>query len=255
MKMKMKYLVLFLTLVSLLLGLTSYTHATTRAVSLGNMEFTNADSTNSLKIGDGLTIDGKEDSDDNGWGLDTEKLASGEPQHITWTWEAFSAPPLAQGERIGHYTYTINLHNGTDFLNLNWLLKSYSLALGDPPHNSDNFTTITDYQSFSNTQEAQDHDHTMSIDANGLITTTKANITGIADIHTLVFRSTSLSNQIRLVLHDPVEAGWDENFSPKGSFLLREITGSVTANVIPEPSTYALIMGLLALGFAFKRRK
>ena len=124
----------------------------------------------------GTTIDGNTENNSNGWQIFDAGRLSGESQNITWSWQPHSAPTLAQGESISHYTYTVNLHNGLSGTNVNFLLKSYSLALGDPPHNSDNFTTITDYQSFSNTQEAQDHDHTMSIDVNGLITTTKANL-------------------------------------------------------------------------------
>lgn len=249
-----KTIIRFLTLISLLLGFTSIMQAATGTIALGDMEFFKSSATVNNFL-TGSTTDGNTEKNSSGWQIYEAQRLSGESQNITWSWLPHSVPTLAQGESISHYTYTVNLHNGLSGTNVNFLLKSYSLALGDPPFTSDNFTTITDYQSFSNTQEAQDHDHTLSVDPNGLITTTKANITGIADIHTFVFQSTSLSNQIRLVIHDPVEAGWDEWFSPAGSFLFREITGSVTANVVPEPSTYALIMGLLALSFAFKRRK
>ena len=250
--LKMKTTAQFLTLISLLLGLTSYTHAATGTVALGDMVFFEAVATSNNGVS-GTTVDGNIASNASGWGLAPEdQLAGSDSQNITWSWQPHSAPTLAQGESINHYTYTINLHNGIG-TNVDFLLKSYSLALGDP--NSDNFTTITDYQSLSNTQEAAANSHTLSADADGLITTTKANVVGLADIHTLVFRSTNLSNQIRLVIPVPSEGGWDELFNPPGSLYLREITGSVTANVVPEPSAYALILGLIALGFAFKRRK
>ena len=198
-------------------------------------------------------------------------MSSTTRETIDWTWQAHSEPSLLAGESFSHYTYTINLYSGfydnvqnNPYPDQNWLMRAISLALGDP--NSDNFTTITDYQSLSNTQEASAAGHTLSVDANGLITTTEANAFNVIDTHTLVFRSTKLSNQLRLVFPDPSQGGWDEpgdgwsgrtdhpDYHP-GYAYLREITGEMSAIIIPEPSTYALILGLLALGLAFKRRK
>ena len=178
----MKTIILYLTLISLLLSLISNMQAATRTEVLGDMVFFEVVATSNPTI-TGSTVDGNITSNASGWGLAPEdQLAGSDSQNITWSWQPHSAPTLSQGESINHYTYTINLHNGIRTTNVDFLLKSYSLALGDP--NSDNFTTITDYQSLSNTQEAAANGHTLSADANGLINTTKANVIGLADIHT-----------------------------------------------------------------------
>ena len=81
-------------------------------------------------------------------------------------------------------------HHSNPHPDQNWLIRAISLALGDP--DSDNFTTITDYQSLSNTQEAQDHDHTTFANSNGIIRTTEPNAIIFTDRYTVVFNSRHL---------------------------------------------------------------
>ena len=262
--MKMKNIVLYFTLFTPLLCLTSVTQAAVGIVPLGDLQFTNAvaSTDTSFDTSSRFTIDGLLRSYDRSW--TSNSTTSNET--IDWTWQANSEPSLLAGESVSHYTYTINLYAGfsddqsNPHRDQNWLIRAISLALGDP--NSDNFTTITDYQSLSNTQVAQDHDHTISVDSNGLITTTEPNAIIFTDTYTVVFNSPTLVNSLRFTAenrpfvwngtgYDGQNPGW----SNAGKFALTEITGSATADVVPEPSAYALILGLIALGFAFKRRK
>ena len=244
----MKKLLLLLTL---LLCFTSIAQAATGSVALGDLQFTDATATHSNRsTEDYKTIDGIGVGDNfkgvNGWCPNTDVS-----RNITWTWQAQSAPSLTQGESVLHYTYKIELHCGY----LRWdgtgdvpfLLRSFSLALGDPA-NANTFSAITDYQSVSNTQGAKDH--IISVDANGLVTTTEPNVDKILDVYTLVFNSPTLTNRLRLITTAGV-GGW----SGLNSFILREITGSATATVVPESSTYALFLGLAALAYRLIKKK
>lgn len=237
----------FITLSLLLVCLTSNAQAATGTVALGDMNFTEADA--GISGYPDTTIDGEErpgGSTTSRWGRD-----SSAENTITWTWDAFTAPTLEVGERV-NYTYTFKIHTGSTHSSLlftNILLRNYRLALGDP--NSSNFTIITDYDSVSNTLAESD----ISVDENnnGLIQTTEPSTTMNIDRHTIVFTSSTLANQLRLIAPEG-SAGWG---SPNGSFAIREIEGSLNANVsqIPEPSTYALILGLGTLGFVVLKRR
>jgi len=56
-----------------------------------------------------------------------------------------------------------------------------------------------------------------------------------------------------------VEAGNDSSDRPVGDFVFDEIrvadSWSDAAGIVPEPSTYAAILGFLALAFVFVRRR
>ena len=237
-------------LISLVLCFTSIAQAATGSVALGNLQFTNATASHSdsdKNTPASQTIDGIDaEVVVNGWSIGSRTVSD----TITWSWQAQSAPILSQGESVSHYTYTINLSCGLT-LNNNFLLRSFRLALGDPA-NTNTFSTVTDYQSLSNTQGAKGH--TLFVDANGLINTTQPNPSSDPsntiwlDTYTLVFNSSTLTNQLRLIT-TAGQAGW-----VGGNFLLREITGDVTATVVPEPSTYALILGLFALLYRLTRK-
>ena len=229
----MKNTVPLLLLLPLLFCFTSITQAATGNVALGDLQFTDATATHSNRsTEDYYTIDGVGVGfykGVNGWSPNTDVS-----QNITWTWTALSPPTLLPGESVSHYTYNIKLHMGY----LRWdgtgnykdLLRSFSLALGDPA-NANTFSAITDYQSVSNTLGAV-YGHTISVDANGLITTTEPHIGNLLDVYTLSFRSPILTNQLRLIT-TAGEAGW----SGLNSFILREIIGDVTATVVVPTKT------------------
>lgn len=235
----------FITLL-LLLCLSSTAQAATGTVALGDMQFTQAvgEGGNANHL-DEYSIDGDYTNSLNQWIPDGSSEAT-----IIWTWDAFTAPTLDPDERV-IYTYTVKIHTGTDYhwTFSNYTLRNYSLALGDP--DSSDFTVIKDYESVTNTLASS----TISVNANGLIQTTEPSGVNNIDTHTLVFTSITLANQLRLIAPEET-GGWGSYPFNEDIFTLNEIIGSIDADVVPEPSTYALILGLMVLGFvALKRRR
>ncbi|PDH27316.1 MAG: hypothetical protein CNB76_00375 [Puniceicoccaceae bacterium MED-G32] len=83
----------------------------------------------------------------------------------------------------------------------------------------------------------------------GMITTTDPESTPPSIvIHTLVFKGNTPLEFLRL--NTILNSGWTD-----GSLVLNEVTGIVSAEIVPEPSTYALLAGIVAFAFIAKRKR
>ena len=145
--------------------------------------------------------------------------------------------------------FTLEIHSGLTSNLLYNELSCYSIQVSD---NGDSFNTVRDFDAVSasmisyNPSSSTELDTT--IDASGLISMEDAFNNGLNQaIHSITF---SVSNSI-LVLRLRLPEGYtvDDSFF----FLVNEITTSAIA--VPEPSTYALLLGasLLALTVIRKR--
>ena len=179
----------------------------------------------------------------NGWSY----IPDSDPHSITWTWQDSPTPTLAENQRVDYYTYSISLHNGwTERHNF----REYTLSAGNSD-DTNGLNLVTNYESVTNRQS-----NTISVDSNGTVTTTQPpGDSGIFDIQTLTFRSDTVVDSI-MITFAPVP-GWGYGNEFGEFFVLSEITGTVTAEVseVPEPSTYALLLGFISfVVVAFKKR-
>lgn len=176
----------------------------------------------------------------NGWGIADETDMS---HMIQWTWQndPIPQPTLAPGQSVAYYTYTLHLNFGYGNQHS---LRTYSLLANDHPDNND-LLVVKDYQSVSNKES-----NTISVDTtHGIITTTRPSVIGHLDTHTLVFRTRSNQLIDHLAISLQATPGWGDN----GNFILSEITGSLSAEIVPEPATYALLLGCItAFGIALR---
>lgn len=182
----------------------------------------------------------------DGWSVDTEI----ESQFIQWEINPFENTPEADlSSALDTLQFTVDISSGlANNLAYNELSR-FSIQVSD---NGDSFTSISNFDAVSaSTINYVDFSTTQldtTSDASGLISTTDAfNDAMNQAIHSITF---SVSNDVR-VLRLIVPEGYsvDNSFL----FLVNEITTSAIA--VPEPSSYALLLGasLLALTIIRKR--
>lgn len=160
----------------------------------------------------------------------------GEAAVVTWDVNPLSRLTLESGQIVDKYIYSITLHSG---LSSNYNLNKFSFSYSDG-------TTKTNITSFSNL--STNTGGTISPDANGLVTAEESN--AMAQ-HTVTF---DVSSDIKsITLNIPTGAG--QNATDNDNWVLSEVTGTVSAEVVPEPSTYALIAGLIAFTCVAYRKK
>lgn len=214
-------------------------------VNLGNLDFVATTATfTQTGFSELQTIDGTIGTTGslNGWAIGGSGGGGAAfNQSITWIWNPHNRPTLAQDEKVNFFTYTIDLYMGYD---KDHSLRQYHVNVRDV--DSTTYSTITNYESVSNTE-----DNTISVDENGVINAEQPKADAGLDIHTLVFKSSKRAHSIILTTHAN-KGGWGTS----NNFVLSEIEGSVTAEVVPEPSTYALLLGCITFfgGLALKKR-
>lgn len=182
----------------------------------------------------------------DGWSVDTESGS----HFIQWTINPFQNISEADvSSALDTIQFTLEIHSGLTSNLLYNELSRYSIQVSD---NGDSFNTVRDFDAVSasmisyNPSSSTELDTT--IDASGLISMEDAFNNGLNQaIHSITF---SVSNSIRVLrLRLPEGYTVDDSFF----FLVNEITTSAIA--VPEPSTYALLLGasLLALTVIRKR--
>ena len=163
---------------------------------------------------------------------------SGDAATLTWDVNPFSRLSLNPDQQVDYYTYSITLHSGLSYdYNLNRFSFSYS--------NGTSNTTVTNYNSLSSNQG--------SISANSTNGLVSAAASGLLAAHTVSFNVNSDIKSI--TLNTPADSAGQNSI--RGNWVLSEVTGTVTAEVsqIPEPSTYALLLGFISFVLvAFKKR-
>lgn len=163
---------------------------------------------------------------------------SGDAATLTWDVNPFSRLSLNPDQQVDYYTYSITLHSGSSYdYNLNRFSFSYS--------NGTSNTTVTNYNSLSSNQG--------SISANSTNGLVSAAASGLLAAHTVSFNVNSDIKSI--TLNTPADSAGQNSI--RGNWVLSEVTGTVTAEVsqIPEPSTYALLLGFISFVLvAFKKR-
>lgn len=188
--------------------------------------------TYSPEQGPGATIDGilGQRATRSGW-----YVPNTNSERPTISWDLTDhAPTLTPDQTVDFYTYTIELHIG---YTEKYSFKEYSLLA--------NNNLITDY-----TDLTANFNNITLFNNGGTITSSDPETFGSGDIYAS-FSHTFTSESIVSTLQLNVDQGWWWN---NGTILLSEITGTGSATVVPEPSTYALLIGLFAFVFITYRK-
>lgn len=217
------------------------------ATPLGSLTFANPTATSRQEAA-GDTIDGNLGGVGNahGWSIDKDRGVGSGAQTISWDISTPS-PTLTANESVDYYTYTFSFYYGEDEL---LTLSSFSLdaQIGE----SKNYVRITNYESLTSTLAGQ----TLTSDEAGIISRNEPG-SSTTMLHTMAFRTDSDITNLRayipptLIFHEPYQAIWPEI----SNIHFAEITCSATAEVVPEPSTYAFFVGMIAFLFiAYQKR-
>ncbi|MDG1701381.1 MAG: hypothetical protein P8I61_00500 [Opitutae bacterium] len=211
------------------------------ATPLGSLTFTNPTATSRQEAA-GETIDGNLGgvADAHGWSTSVGGSDDRVNQAHTISWD-ISTPTLTltANESVDYYTYTFSFYYGWDELPT---LSSFSLdaQIGE----STNYVRITNYDSLTSTLAGQ----TLTSDEAGIISGNEPG-SSTTLLHTMAFRTDSDITNLRANL--PPTPSW----TGIGHIHFAEITGSATAEVVPEPSTYAFFVGMIAFLFiAYQKR-
>ena len=156
---------------------------------------------------------------------------------------------LNANERVDYFIFTSSIYYSWDEEHAT---KAFNLSYSTDDAVS--FTKVTDYIS-AETENAQT---TISYNSDGDITATLAPVGSPLEVHRVAYRiEVSLSESITHLRYNvPVSPGW--NTQNGGNICISEFDTSMSAQiveVIPEPSTYALLAGILTFAIiAYKKQ-
>ncbi|MAV39481.1 MAG: hypothetical protein CML12_02745 [Puniceicoccaceae bacterium] len=147
---------------------------------------------------------------------------------------------LNPGESIDYYTFNISLY-------YSWRVNHSASAFTLSSSNDGiNFVQITDILSASTNNENTE----LTFNASGNFTATEPPEDAPLEVHNVEFNVAADITHLRFNI--PANAGWND-FNP--NVTLSEIAGIASAEVVPEPSTYALIAGLTCFAWVFALRR
>ncbi|MDA0848381.1 MAG: hypothetical protein O2827_01335 [Verrucomicrobia bacterium] len=158
---------------------------------------------------------------------------------ITWDIDIGPNQILPTLDPNQYYVYKIYLGWTNNWRND---LQSYQLSTRTASDTS--FSLATNFESLISSATAG---NTLSLDDNGVIDSTQPSIFSSNNRHTL-----------HLAIDDPIESlkltalaqGWESQ-----PFILTECNGIVQVMTVPEPSAYALLLGLVTcVAIAYKKR-
>lgn len=214
------------------------------SVDLGNVDFSNPIAS-AYQSDAATTIDGNFGGllDAHGWstakGVSDPNLDL--PHTIEWDFSVIQ-PELTSSQSVEYYTYTVSIYYRWAPFNS---LSSFTID-ANLNQNGTTYNRITNFVSLESNSSIQ----TLSAAEDGTITgNAPDNDNDPQLIHSIAFSTDSEIRSLRI--NTPARA----SFTDIGHFGIAEVTGTATAEVVPEPSTYALITGLATLAFIAFRRK
>lgn len=171
--------------------------------------------------------------------------SSTSPQTLSWDINPFQNTQI-DTNAYNQVQFTLRIYTGIGvFENPDFGdLQNFYLSVADANNDFDSF--VTSYDRLSSLQISDSSALAISSDSSGLITS--ANSDGQA-LHTIVFTAAHTTRRIQL------QSTSDATTDPAILFSIEEIDTSALAIPVPEPSTYALLLGasLLALRIIRKR--
>lgn len=171
--------------------------------------------------------------------------SSTSPQTLSWDINPFQNTQI-DTSAYNQVQFTLRIYTGIGvFENSDFgELQNFYLRVADA--NDDFDTVVTSYDSLSTLQVSDSTALSISSDSSGLITS--ANSDGQA-LHTIVFTAAHTTRRIQL------ESTSDATTDPAILYSIEEIETSAVAIPVPEPSTFALLLGASVIGFGILLRK
>lgn len=153
---------------------------------------------------------------------------------------------LQADEIVDYYVFTTKIYYGYDALHSS---EAFTLSYSTDDDNS--YTKVTDYLS-AETENAQT---TMSYTSDGDVTATQPPSGSPPEVHIVSYEiPVSVIGSITHLRYN-VEASPGWSTTNGGNIVINEFDTSLSAEIVPEPSTYALLLGLMAcVAIAYKKR-
>ena len=159
---------------------------------------------------------------------------------------------LQAGESVAYYSLRTSIFYG----HVDYTARTFTLSYSTDDAVS--FTTITDYTSAENERGSS----SISYDTNGVVTASTQPTAGpnpflgYLETHVVTFKIPA--NVVQSITHLrynlPANAGWITGVD--ANIAISEFETHLSAEIVPEPSTYALLLGFISFAFiAFKKRK
>jgi hypothetical protein len=153
---------------------------------------------------------------------------------------------LQVDEIVDYYVFTTKIYYGWDEEHSS---EAFTLSYSSDDGNS--YTKVTNYLS----AETENTQTTMSYTSDGDVTATQPPTGSPLEVHIVSYEiPVSIIGSITHLRYN-VEAspGWNPNNG--GNIVINEFDTSLSAEIVPEPSTYALVLGLVAcVAVAYKKR-
>ena len=172
----------------------------------------------------------------SGWGVQNDF-----EEYLQWRFNPYQNVEIDPELLDEGIQFTLDIYSGLNLNNGAWGdIHTFSLYAANE---NGNFFRVVDYESLTTTVPS------ITSDENGLITATDSQ-PGVQVVHSIVFNMPNTVRNLRLV----VPAATDTDNSEL--FLINEIiTSAETTMAVPEPSTYALFLGLSFITLHLFRRK
>ena len=171
-----------------------------------------------------------------GWGVQNNF-----EEYLQWSFNPYQNIEIDPELLDEGIQFTLDIYSGYNANNAVWGdIHTFSLYAANE---NGNFFRVLDYESLTTTVAS------ITSDENGLITATDSPL-GVQAVHSIVFNMPNTVRNLRLVVPATTDPGNPE------TFLINEIiTSAETTLAVPEPSTYALFLGLIFMTLHLLQRK
>ena len=159
---------------------------------------------------------------------------------------------LQTGESVAYYSLRTSIH----YSHVDHAARTFTLSYSTDDAVS--FTKISDYTSAENVRGSS----SISYDSDGVVTASTQPTAGpnqfldFLESHVVTFKipANVVPSITHLRYNLPANAGW--NTGADANIAISEFSSRLDAEIVPEPSTYALLAGFISFVFiAFKKRK